>query len=44
VGTVAYALGIGPLVQLFMPVFAVPEAEVAVAEQPDPQLAAAPAG
>jgi uncharacterized membrane protein YczE len=25
VGTVAYALGIGPLVQLFMPVFAVPE-------------------
>jgi uncharacterized membrane protein YczE len=25
VGTVAYALGIGPLVQLFMPVFAVPD-------------------
>lgn len=25
VGTAAYALGIGPLVQLFMPVFAVPE-------------------
>ena len=27
VGTVAYALGIGPLVQLFMPVFAVPGSE-----------------
>jgi len=35
IGTVAYALGIGPLVQLFMPVFAVPEsnpADAAVAE------------
>jgi uncharacterized membrane protein YczE len=52
VGTVAYALGIGPLVQLFMPVFAVPEAGAEaeatagaeVAGQPDQQLAAAPAG
>lgn len=29
IGTVAYALGIGPLAQLFMPVFAVPEHEQA---------------
>lgn len=29
IGTVAYALGIGPLAQLFMPVFAVPEHEPA---------------
>jgi uncharacterized membrane protein YczE len=37
VGTVAYALGIGPLVQLFMPVFAVPEAEPARAARPGAQ-------
>jgi uncharacterized membrane protein YczE len=33
IGTVAYALAIGPLVQLFMPVFAVPEAEPGAAEE-----------
>jgi uncharacterized membrane protein YczE len=37
VGTVAYALGIGPLVQLFMPIFAVPEAEPARAARPGAQ-------
>jgi uncharacterized membrane protein YczE len=34
IGTVAYALGIGPLVQLFMPVFAVPESEPAAGFAP----------
>jgi len=34
VGTVAYALGIGPLVQLFMPAFAVPETAPAPATRP----------
>jgi uncharacterized membrane protein YczE len=43
-GTVAYALGIGPLVQLFTPAFAVPENEPAPAVQPDTQLAPVPAG
>ena len=33
-GTVAYALGIGPLVQLFMPVFAVPAADPPTADAP----------
>jgi uncharacterized membrane protein YczE len=38
-GTVAYALGIGPLVQLFMPVFAVPATadDPAVATEGEPQ-------
>ena len=39
-GTVAYALGIGPLVQLFTPAFTVPADEPAPTT---PQLAAAPA-
>ena len=42
-GTVAYALGIGPLVQLFMPVFAVPE-RVAVADPGVARLAPVAAG
>ncbi|GAA3942635.1 YczE/YyaS/YitT family protein [Actinoplanes auranticolor] len=33
-GTVAYALGIGPLVQLFMPAFAVPAADAPAADAP----------
>jgi len=37
VGTVAYALGIGPLVQLFMPAFAVPETAPAAAARPGAQ-------
>jgi len=49
VGTVAYALGIGPLVQLFMPVFAVPESEpadraaAAAAAADEPGMVAQPA-
>ncbi|MEU4401105.1 YczE/YyaS/YitT family protein [Micromonospora orduensis] len=39
VGTVAYALAIGPLAHLFIPVFAVP-----VPESATPELAAAPVG
>jgi uncharacterized membrane protein YczE len=43
-GTVAYALGIGPLVQLFTRAFAVPEDKPAPAAQPDAQqLAPVPA-
>lgn len=37
VGTVVYALGIGPLVQLFMATFAVPEEEAAATTAPEPQ-------
>ncbi|GAA3336728.1 membrane protein [Amorphoplanes nipponensis] len=33
-GTIAYALGIGPLVQLFMPAFAVPEGVAAAEAEP----------
>jgi uncharacterized membrane protein YczE len=47
-GTVAYALGIGPLVQLFMPVFAVPAADAPAggteaAQAGSPQVAPAAA-
>jgi uncharacterized membrane protein YczE len=37
-GTVVYALGIGPLVQLFMPVFAVPEPAAATEEKVETAL------
>jgi uncharacterized membrane protein YczE len=41
-GTVAYALGIGPLVQLFMPVFAVPAAADDPAAAPEPAQPGSP--